>query len=376
MIDVLWAGAVPAARRRAAPPRSALPGSLPGWALALLETDLATLAGKMTSILPAKLGYGDSSLYLYEPQDRTLRLADTTHSRPIELILSTRGRPKQLLTAALRGHGALITDDVGAEYERLQIARADGAARYADDACVIAPLRDGGRLWGVVSLSTRRAAGEADCPGELLFAFLARALSHARQHEKARRDARVDPLTGVFNRRWLIESLDREIPRAQRFDQPLALLAIDLDGLKQINDRNGHAAGDAILRHVAGRITSVLRHFDGAARTGGDEFVIMLPATDMHGAGQVAHRLIETLRANIAVYRGIPLPITASVGVVQWQPGWTPEQLLETADEALYAAKSDGRDRIVCRGEPVEPDANAHDLAELLALDARAPARL
>jgi diguanylate cyclase len=102
------------------------------------------------------------------------------------------------------------------------------------------------------------------------------------------------------------------------------------------------------LRQVARCIAAVLRRFDGAARVGGDEFVVMLPATDVHGAAKVGHRLIETFGEQVAQFRNKALPISASIGAAQWVPGWSSAQLLEAADQAMYAAKHCEREQLVC----------------------------
>jgi diguanylate cyclase (GGDEF)-like protein len=172
-----------------------------------------------------------------------------------------------------------------------------------------------------------------------VLSFAGRALSHARLHEQARIEARVDGLTGLYNYRWMTETLRRELQRAQRHDVPLTLLMLDLDGLKQVNDRCGHRAGDAVLRHVAAVIRSALREADSAARCGGDEFVLLLPDTDAAGAMHVAERVVRGLRDARCGHGGQELPVAASVGVAQWRSGWTVEQWIEAADQAMYAAK-------------------------------------
>ena len=158
--------------------------------------------------------------------------------------------------------------------------------------------------------------------------------------EKEQRDdaellARTDELTGLPNRRWLHDELGREIARAQRQGFEIWAAVIDLDHFKQFNDRFGHAAGDALLSEAANEWRSVLRVSDFLARTGGEEFVLLLPDCDRAGA----HEVIERLRA------ATPLAQTCSAGYVRWDRIESGYDLIKRADVALYRAKASGRDR-------------------------------
>jgi len=156
-----------------------------------------------------------------------------------------------------------------------------------------------------------------------------------------------DPLTGVLNRRGFSDAFVREVARMARMRQrsrSLALLSVDLDFFKKINDRYGHAEGDRVLVSVAGMIGSALRESDVLARFGGEEFNVLLPDTDMKRAIGVANRIQALLRA--ACVGDLP-SCTASIGVaVQTDPAEGLEPLLSRADEALYRAKENGRDRV------------------------------
>jgi diguanylate cyclase (GGDEF)-like protein len=242
--------------------------------------------------------------------------------------------------------------------ERLVIAAADLVAALnergldppadlsgeTDRSGFIGALPAAHRVAGVLRLGKRVHKGAAVDVLEGVCAFLGNAIDHAVRFERARTEARVDALTGLQNYRGAIESLQHEIQRVERFGKKLALLLVDLDGFKEINDRCGHAAGDALLRHAASRIRAVLRQVDVAARLGGDEFVVLLPETDLAGARFVGDRVLAALRDSPAVFRDRPLPITASVGIAEWRAGLDAEALLCAADQAMYAAKRLGRD--------------------------------
>jgi len=163
---------------------------------------------------------------------------------------------------------------------------------------------------------------------------------------------RHDPLTGLCNRRELREQLARQQVRAQR-GRCHALLMVDLDHFKRINDELGHAAGDAALRHVARLLQASLREQDCAARYGGEEFALLLPDTPLAGAQALAERLRATLAASVWSWQGRHWPLTASLGLAMAAPGRFADALVEAADRAMYQAKAQGRNR-VCLAPPVE----------------------
>ena len=159
--------------------------------------------------------------------------------------------------------------------------------------------------------------------------------------------ALLDDLTGVGNRRHLLQRLTEECARSERSGEPFALLVIDLDGFKAVNDTHGHAAGDACLRHFTLMAQTRLRPGDMLARAGGDEFCIVLPASTLREGAMIARRILDVCRADAAACIGGDIPIAASIGVAQWTRaiGPFPDRLIAAADHALYAAKNDGKNR-------------------------------
>jgi len=176
--------------------------------------------------------------------------------------------------------------------------------------------------------------------------------------------ALLDDLTGVANRRRFVQHLTEDCALAQRTQKPFALLAIDLDGFKEVNDGHGHAAGDDCLRHFTLMTQSKLRPGDLLARTGGDEFCIILPSTTLSEAAGIAKRILDACRADAAACLPGEVRIAASIGVAQWLPqvGQYPERLIAAADRALYAAKNGGKNRYAVDatdGPSMVPDMDA-----------------
>ncbi len=165
-----------------------------------------------------------------------------------------------------------------------------------------------------------------------------------------------DSLTGLFNRRALIDRLNGEFARVGRYQTPMALAMIDLDGFKPINDTYGHLFGDQVLRAVGGAILRSVRTLDIPARYGGDEFVLVLPQTDAAGALRVCERILKNVTGLELSPAGEPLKLTASLGLGFYpsEDVTTPEDLLRAADDALYRAKRAGKNR-VCAVSPVRP---------------------
>jgi diguanylate cyclase (GGDEF)-like protein len=158
--------------------------------------------------------------------------------------------------------------------------------------------------------------------------------------------ALLDDLTGVGNRRHLLQRLTEECAKSERSGVPFALLVIDLDGFKAVNDTHGHAAGDACLQHFTLMAQTRLRTGDMLARTGGDEFCVMLPAATLREGAMIARRIVDVCRADAEACVGADIPIEVSIGVAQWtREVGEPDRLIAAADHALYAAKKDGKNR-------------------------------
>lgn len=338
--------------------------SLPGWILEYQQLSLPELTRRLVHLLPRRLGYAHASLYLRSGDSGAITLADCNHAHPVAPQLPD----DSLMAEVAASREIFLTQEIS---EKLaQRGGAPTGRPYNDESCLICPLVANDELVGVLNFCERLSHPPLPSRDTLrgIVRFISATLSQTLELEHALTEASVDGLTGLYNHRWMVDTLEREIRRAQRFQTPLSVIVIDLDGLKGVNDHFGHNAGDHLLRHVGQTIRAGLRRFDSAARTGGDEFVVALPATDTNGAEQVARRILTDLRSEQTVFEDTPLQTSASMGIAEWQPEWNAARLIAAADHAMYHAKRHGRDQLVT-------DAPRSSLRELVACNIAPPDR-
>ena len=189
--------------------------------------------------------------------------------------------------------------------------------------------------------------------------FLRDVTMERRERERLQSEAQTDPLTGLANRRRFDDILSEEFESARRQHTPLSLLVLDLDHFKRVNDQYGHPAGDAVLESVARALKQVARRDDLVARTGGEEFAIVLHETDRPGAKAAAERCVAALRETSTPWEGDSLSVTISVGAVTFdhRAHASVSGLVSEADAALYRAKQAGRDQVCVADEQTKHDA-------------------
>jgi diguanylate cyclase (GGDEF)-like protein len=215
----------------------------------------------------------------------------------------------------------------------------------ADGERLVLPLIASGQRFGTLELVGDSFGKEERMNAASLAAHAVVALENARLHGMVERQALVDGLTGLANRRAAADALHAEAARAKRLETPLSVVLADLDGFKDVNDVHGHAVGDEVLRVFADVLRETLRESDLAGRWGGEEFLLLLPGADEEGAAQLADRIRIAVAARpIASAPG--LRVTASFGVAEFAGQSNTEQLVDAADSALYRAKRAGRDRV------------------------------
>jgi diguanylate cyclase (GGDEF)-like protein len=216
---------------------------------------------------------------------------------------------------------------------------------------IIAPLILAEDTLGAISLESYRANAFTPADLQLLVSFAATAttaLQNAQLHAEVQKQAITDTLTGLYNRRGFNELGRREVERALRFGRPLTALMLDIDYFKNVNDLYGHLVGDKVLIGMSSRFLQELRQIDLLGRYGGDEFVALLPETDLPNALSVAERLRKVVDGATFASSALPVKITLSAGVASLGTDVKDlTTLVQKADAALYEAKRLGRDRVV-----------------------------
>jgi diguanylate cyclase (GGDEF)-like protein len=216
---------------------------------------------------------------------------------------------------------------------------------------IVAPLMNEDVTVGAISLYSQRKDAFDDGDLRLLESFAsmaASAIHNAQLHAEVQRISITDPLTGVFNRRGLIEFGLHEVERTKRFHRRFSAIMFDIDRFKRVNDTYGHVQGDRVLASLAGVSSATLRDADLLGRFGGEEFVALLPETGIEGAGDVAERLRKRVEEMRVSSREGDISITISLGVVEMTPQIKSlDELLTLADYALYRAKEAGRNCVV-----------------------------
>jgi diguanylate cyclase (GGDEF)-like protein len=242
--------------------------------------------------------------------------------------------------AILIGEDGSITElgELEGPGERVELSIASGEARF-----------------GILILRAREVGEDELAATRALVGQAAVALENARLHETLEVQAISDGLTGLANRRRGEEFLATEIARSQRYATPLSVVLADIDGFKAANDGRGHGFGDLVLQQFASTLGETLRDVDLAGRWGGEEFLIVLPGTELAGAIDAAERIRAAFAAHgFKTSAQAETSITASFGVAEFQPGLSAEALVARADEALYGAKRNGKNRVeAAAGEPL-----------------------
>jgi two-component system, cell cycle response regulator len=249
---------------------------------------------------------------------------------------------------------------IGAHALVLTVEDQDAYADASGAPPILREIRLGTEVIGTVALAPRETPHPKDIE---LVSIVARELAGplriAALVEESQRLATTDPLTGLMNRRAFSAAAEREVERATRYKSPFAVLMLDVDRFKSINDKRGHSSGDAVLAAIGQLLGAQLRKLDFVGRWGGEEFTVALPSTDIEGAAIVAERIRAAIAAMVVKdARRDPIAVTASIGVAPYRDGDTVDALVDRADRAMYVAKTSGRDRVsvappVAKPEPI-----------------------
>lgn len=322
-------------------------------------TGLSAVCDAIVAAMATTVGARLAAIAVADSQERGLTIR-ATHGYPLVLVEHMRIE---------RGEGVF-----GFAYDTRRVLRAPGGAelsgltrrrpRYRTDSFVALPIVAGDDVLAVVSVADRaddQPFSRSDVSALCALATPA-ALALARERATARADAfahaaAIDAVSGLFNRRYFHARLEEELQRSRRHEIPLALLMIDIDDFKAINDRYGHLAGDAVIRSAADIVRRAVRVFDVCTRFGGEEFAVIMPGSHEESAAAVAERI----RARVASYRATDrafegLNVTVSIGLAVSSPGMSARDVISRADDALYLAKRSGKNRVKTAAASVDRD--------------------
>jgi len=247
-----------------------------------------------------------------------------------------------VVQSAVEATGAVGGVVLGPEGELARAGDPDGGAER-----IALPLKVGNSDFGLLVLTGDGFDAAQVETATSLAAQVVIALENARLHRIVERQALVDSLTGLANRRSFEEALRAEVARASRYSDSMSVVIADLDDFKRVNDRYGHPAGDTVLKAFAATLRRTLRESDTAGRWGGEEFALILPGTDIAGAMRLAERARAALASEtVRLPDGDEIEVSASFGVASFPDWQEPGELLAAADSALYQAKRSGKNRV------------------------------
>lgn len=234
---------------------------------------------------------------------------------------------------------------------------ADSLGGAGNRVIISAPLVAKRAMFGLL-VAIRSEGGISSAQDVRLLTLLANqtaiALENTLLYQQLEKEAVTDGLTGVYNYRYLISSLENEIKRARRFKQTFSFVMLDVDNLKMHNDRHGHISGSQVLKEIAGLIKASCREIDLVSKYGGDEFGVILPQTRLSGASKVTQRVLDSVREHR--FDGTRADaITCSAGISAFpRDGATPREIIDAADKALYQAKRAGKNTVVTTEHLIE----------------------
>ena len=315
--------------------------------------DIDKIARACVEDIPDIFHANYSSIYTYDAESNCLHLLRHNHAHKISSLIDVEKNSFRPMCQAVMNKKMMIIEDLNNNKQKMSFGQeTPDTTNYKTNSCVIAPLMSGDKVLGVLNLADKSDMSnfekQTDMPAlELLCEIAGAALQNLKLYRKINRQAQTDGMTGLYNHLTFYNTLNSEIERFSRYEHSLSLVMIDLDGLKKINDKHGHLAGDAVICYVAEKIKNCVRKTDIAARYGGDEFAVILPETNLEHAKLLAARLLDMVENDEVPFKDDAIKATVSIGIGQCMPGYSVEDFVENIDSALFDAKEAGKNRVV-----------------------------
>ncbi|MDD5011304.1 MAG: sensor domain-containing diguanylate cyclase [Phycisphaerae bacterium] len=288
-----------------------------------------------------------ASLYILDEESDMLHLENRNHPYLINNIVSLNQANLSPMIKAVRNKELIVSENV-------ELLKAPGnhknPGNYGSPSCIIAPLVCHNKVVGVLNLADKydgaKFTDEDITTVELFRHLVGASIRNIKLFEKTQTQAKTDGLTGLINHRTFYETLEQEFRRCQRYGGQIAVIMVDIDNLKTINDTYGHRAGDAAIKNIGKKITTCIRKIDTAARYGGDEFAIIFPNTSISEAITAAERMVQEVSQTPMNWQGRKVRLSVSIGVGQYDGDIGPDDATRHSDEALYAAKQAGKNTV------------------------------
>ena len=313
--------------------------------------DINRIADICIKSIPKLVHTSFASLYILDETNNILHLHKHNHPFLINKIVSLNQTPTPLMVMAVKSKELILVPDIDTHKKPvIRKSQRVFAENYSTNNCAVVPLICQDRVVGVLNLADKMDGGQFESGDialiELFSQLVGASIGNIKLFEKIQRQATTDGLTGLVNHKTFYEVLEKELWRSRRYGGRISLIMVDIDNLKSINDAYGHRAGDKAIRKVSKRIKECIRQIDTAARYGGDEFAVILLNTSLDDAIIVAQRMVDAVANSQVTWQKEQIPLSISVGLGQYDPDTTPEDITSRSDQALYIAKQEGKNTV------------------------------
>jgi len=313
--------------------------------------DINRIADVCVKSIPELVRASFASLYILDETNNILHLHRHNHPFLINKIVSINQTPTPLMVMAVKSKELILVPDIDTHKKPvIRKSQRVFAENYSTNNCAVVPLICQDRVVGVLNLADKMDCDHFDSGDialiELFSQLVGASIGNIKLFEKIQRQATTDGLTGLVNHKTFYEILEKELWRSRRYGGRISLIMIDIDNLKSINDAYGHRAGDKAIRKVSKRIKECIRQIDTAARYGGDEFAVILLNSSLDDAIIVAQRMVDAVASSQVTWQKEQIPLSISVGLGQYDPDTTPEDITSRSDQALYIAKQAGKNTV------------------------------
>jgi diguanylate cyclase (GGDEF)-like protein len=313
--------------------------------------DIDSVAEVCIHDIPELLGVRFASVYVMDETNGILHLLRYNHPYLLNKIVSLNQNPPSPMVLAVQSKELILVANIDT-HKRPVIRKSQRvfAEKYKTKNCAIVPLICHDNVVGVLNFADKINGDSFNSDDisliQLFGQLVGASIGNIKMFEKIQYQATTDGMTGLANHRTFYDILERELFRIRRYGGKIAIIMIDIDNLKKINDTFGHRLGDKVIQKVSKKIKECIRQIDTAARYGGDEFAIILPNTDHSEARLVAERMVNAVSGSPILWKNEQIVPSISIGLGEYGPETNPEDMTSRSDLALYIAKQAGKNTV------------------------------